>query len=64
MTTTPVDAALAAGIDGIAVKPTECDLPAATERSPDTLVVDYEGAEYVPEPATLGALDDEYGNSA
>lgn len=45
-----------AGIDGIALKPAEHRLSRASELPVDTLVVDFEGREHVPEPAVLCEL--------
>ncbi|MFC7155574.1 luciferase [Halomarina halobia] len=46
----------AAGIDAVALKPTECDVRDALSLGVDTVVVDYEGREHLPGAATLRAL--------
>lgn len=46
----------AAGIDAVALKPTECDLSAAVDLPVSTLVVDYEGREALPDAGTLERL--------
>jgi len=45
-----------AGIDAVALKPTECDLSAAVDLPVSTLVVDYEGRTALPDAATLQRL--------
>lgn len=45
-----------AGIDGVALKPTECDLSLAVGLPVSTLVVDYEGRDAFPEVGTLQRL--------
>ncbi|MEF8801440.1 MAG: luciferase [Halolamina sp.] len=45
-----------AGIDGVALKPTECDLSLAVDLPASTLVVDYEGREPFPDAETLQRL--------
>lgn len=45
-----------AGIDGAALKPTECDLSRAVDLPVSTLVVDYEGREALPDAETLEYL--------
>jgi hypothetical protein len=49
------------GIDAVALKPAEVDLSRARGLAVDTLTVDYEGREHVPDPATLSALSGESG---
>jgi hypothetical protein len=50
-------AALArAGLDGVAVKPTEVGVRRAADLGVDAVTVDYEGNEYVPSAATLADL--------
>jgi len=44
------------GLDAVALKPTECDVSRAASLSVDTLAIDYEGREHLPDPETLGAL--------
>jgi len=48
------------GVDALALKPTECDVAALAERPDDlgvdTLVVDYEGREAIPDRETLTTL--------
>jgi hypothetical protein len=41
------------GIDAAALKPTEVDVTRATELGVDTITIDYEGREHVPDPETL-----------
>lgn len=48
------------GIDGAALKPTEMDLDRAHELDVETLTVDYEGREHVPDPERLRALGSEF----
>jgi len=45
-----------AGIDGAALKPTECDLSRAVDLQVSTLVVDYEGREALPDAETFDRL--------
>jgi hypothetical protein len=45
-----------AGIDGVALKPTECDLSLAVDLPVSTLVVDYEGQDAFPDAETLQRL--------
>ncbi|SFB72925.1 hypothetical protein SAMN05444422_101533 [Halobiforma haloterrestris] len=47
------------GLDAIALKPTECDVTAATSIPADAFAIDYEGREHVPDPGTLEALADD-----
>lgn len=49
-----------AGIDAVALKPAEHDLEAALALDVDTVVVDYEGREHLPDAETLSALADAY----
>jgi hypothetical protein len=56
MRTTDEGALAAAGLDGLALKPTECDLRRAADLSPGLLVVDYEGREHLPDDDTLRTL--------
>lgn len=44
------------GIDAAALKPAECDVSRAGELPVDTVAVDYEGPDHVPDCDTLGAL--------
>jgi hypothetical protein len=48
-----------AGIDAVALKPTECDVRRAAELSLDSVTIDYEGAEEVPDAETLRRLASE-----
>lgn len=50
----------AAGIDAVALKPSEMDLSRAHELPVSTLTVDYEGREHVPEPGVLVDLADSF----
>jgi hypothetical protein len=45
----------AAGLDAVALKPTECDLGAA-DLEADLVCIDYEGREHLPDPDTLRDL--------
>lgn len=45
-----------AGFDAVALKPAEVDVTRATELPVETLTIDYEGREHVPDPETLAAL--------
>ena len=45
-----------AGLDAAALKPAEMDLRRATALPVETLIIDYEGREYVPDAETLRAL--------
>jgi hypothetical protein len=49
---------LAAGIDAVAVKPTECTVERALEVPLDTVAIDYEGREHLPAMETLRTLAD------
>jgi len=44
------------GVDAVALKPAEHDLERALELGVDATVVDYEGREHLPDPATFEAL--------
>jgi hypothetical protein len=44
------------GIDAAALKPAECDVSRAVDLPVDTVAVDYEGHEHVPDRETLSAL--------
>ena len=46
----------AAGIDAVALKPTEVDVSQATALDVETLAIDYEGAAHVPETDTIERL--------
>lgn len=48
----------AAGIDAVALKPTECELSAAVGLPVSTFVIDYEGRDVMPGTATLQQLAD------
>jgi len=56
MTTLTGATLAAAGIDAVALKPTEVDLSRATDLDIGTLAIDYEGAAHVPEPDTIERL--------
>jgi len=56
MTTVSDGRLAAAGIDAVALKPSEMDLSLAQKLPVDTLTVDYEGREHVPAPDRLGDL--------
>ncbi|ADD06182.1 uncharacterized protein Nmag_2623 [Natrialba magadii ATCC 43099] len=45
-----------AGLDAIALKPAECDVERATAIPADTIAIDYEGREHVPDRDTIEAL--------
>lgn len=49
-----------AGLDGVALKPAECDLSRLDSLPVSTLVVDYEGREHLPATDTLARLADEH----
>lgn len=49
-----------AGIDAVALKPSEMDLSRASDLAVDAMTVDYEGHEHVPDPAQLRRLADEF----
>ncbi|WP_254839260.1 DUF7388 family protein [Natronomonas marina] len=44
------------GVDAVALKPAEHDLERATALGVESVVVDYEGREHLPDPATLSSL--------
>lgn len=44
------------GLDGVALKPTECDVAAGADLPFDLVCVDYEGRDAVPDRDALGAL--------
>ncbi|WP_435063173.1 DUF7388 family protein [Halobaculum sp. EA56] len=44
------------GLDGVALKPTECDVSVAADLPVDLVCLDYEGREALPEADTLAAL--------
>ena len=46
------------GIDAAAIKPAECDVSAAAALPVETVTVDFEGREHLPEPETLADLAD------
>ena len=56
MTTLTGATLAAAGIDAVALKPTEVDLSRATDLDIGTLAIDYEGPAHVPEPDTIERL--------
>lgn len=45
-----------AGLDGVALKPAECDVGRAADLAASRLVVDYEGREHLPDGETLERL--------
>ncbi|MFC4360068.1 luciferase [Halobium salinum] len=45
-----------AGLDAVALKPAECDVRRALDLPLDTVTVDYEGREHVPDRETLATL--------
>ncbi|ELY89184.1 hypothetical protein C483_14585 [Natrialba hulunbeirensis JCM 10989] len=45
-----------AGLDAIALKPAECDIGRATAIPADTIAIDYEGREHVPDRETIEDL--------
>jgi len=45
-----------AGVDALALKPAECDVSRALEADVETVTVDYEGREHVPDADALAAL--------
>lgn len=47
---------LAVGLDGVALKPRECDLRAARDLPIDRITVDFEGREHLPDPNRLADL--------
>ncbi|WP_336362756.1 DUF7388 family protein [Halalkalicoccus salilacus] len=52
------DSILETGIDGAALKPAECDVSRGSGLPFDTVVIDYEGREHLPERETLESLAD------
>lgn len=44
------------GLDGAALKPAECDVARAVELPFETIAIDYEGHEHLPDAETLGAI--------
>jgi hypothetical protein len=54
------ESVLGTGIDAAALKPAECDVSRASALPFDTLVIDYEGREHLPDRATLEALADDH----
>lgn len=48
------------GVDAVALKPAEMSLRDATGLPVETVTVDYEGRDHVPDTETLAALDEEY----
>lgn len=48
-----------AGIDGVALKPTEVDVEQAVDLDVETITIDYEGSDAVPDAATLQRLDED-----
>lgn len=48
----------AAGIDAVALKPTEVDVSRAVDLDVDTFAIDYEGADHVPAPEAVERLAD------
>ncbi|WP_049926521.1 DUF7388 family protein [Halopiger goleimassiliensis] len=48
-----------AGLDAVALKPAECDVSSADALPVETVAIDYEGREHVPDPATLASLASE-----
>jgi hypothetical protein len=49
-----------AGLDGVALKPAECDVTRAADLDVARLVVDYEGREHLPDSETLARLAREH----
>ncbi|WP_255170165.1 DUF7388 family protein [Natrononativus amylolyticus] len=45
-----------AGLDALAIKPAECDVSTAATVPVDTVAVDYEGRDHLPDAETLAAL--------
>ncbi len=52
------DSILETGIDGAALKPAECDVSRGSGLPFDTVVIDYEGREHLPDRETLESLAD------
>lgn len=46
------------GLDGVALKPTECDVSRGGDLDADVVVIDYEGVDHLPDTETLRALAD------
>lgn len=53
---TSASAVSRAGLDGIAVKPAECDVSSVAAVPIETIAIDYEGREHLPDRETLAAL--------
>lgn len=49
-------AAVRAGLDAVALKPAECDVRRGLDVPLDTVTIDYEGLEHVPDPSALAEL--------
>lgn len=49
-------AAVRAGLDGVALKPAECDVSTVDSLPLSTVVIDYEGRDHLPDAATLERL--------
>lgn len=60
MTAATGDQLTNAGIEAVALKPSEVDVGRARELDVGTVTIDYEGREHVPEPDTFAALADEF----
>ncbi|MFC7071248.1 DUF7388 family protein [Halobaculum lipolyticum] len=54
--TTDDSVAARTNLDGVALKPTECDVSVAAELPVDLVCVDYEGRDAMPDPDTLAGL--------
>ncbi|UWG49496.1 Uncharacterized protein AArcCO_0166 [Halalkaliarchaeum sp. AArc-CO] len=52
-------AVIRAGLDAVALKPTECDVRRALAVPLERVMIDYEGLEEAPDPSTLSALANE-----
>ena len=48
------------GIDAVAIKPTEVAVERAAELAVETITIDFEGREHVPDPETLRELTEEF----
>ena len=55
----PAPAVVRAGLDAVALKPTECDVRRALDVPLGTVMIDYEGLAEAPDPSTLSALASE-----
>jgi hypothetical protein len=55
-TSTARDVLAATGVDGVALKPSECDVRRALDVDVDVVTVDYEGREHVPGRDVLASL--------